>query len=375
MSSPQNLHQQQNNNTYQPAWTPQVVQDLITRQFLRNEDVSSIIPPLIPGGAVSVDGAPNNNNNKILSSTINNNNNYACMKLPDWDPSIRALQKYCENGPSVPTNSAFGAGATAANKNMMANGTPSKNRPPLAYNGSNTNQQQSQQQQPNFNNGAPGTPRVNAQTKQQQQQAGNNNRSRTPGGGTPRNESEARADASAPLPNNAASASATVDYTKRRLYNWPISVPTDNMLKGTSRSQLQPQTEKRIAAQAEVDPDLIFRQETMTEFPLAQIFAKFPSALKVISQNRGLSGDWRNDTFSAEEEAQYKADMGFTVMGPSQAVQLQHQHLLYGGRSSNNTTSSNNNNSNTRMFGGELMNNNNNFVHQGGQQQQPTLLY
>ena len=282
--APQQQQQQQiQQNQGGPTWSPSVVEDLIVRQFLKGEDVTNMIP---------------------LSIQDSNRN-----RLPEFDPSIRALQKYCEAGPSVPTNNSVNTNNNNNNNNntnqfggSSRSQTPMKNRPPLA--GQSQQQQQQQQQNkngPSSNSRSP-TPGRNNNNNNQQQQNNNNNNSSPP-------------------------SSPVSDPYKRRRVEWPSSVPTDNQLKGNSRTQLQPYTERRIQAQAQVDPDLIFSQDTSIEFPLTTIFARHPAALKLISQTRGLSGDWRKDTFSSDEELQYKKDMQFDPIGPSQCTRKGSQHF------------------------------------------------
>lgn len=271
----ENHHQQPTNNIATNSWTPATVEDLIFRQFLKGEDVSSGTPR-----AVEI------------------------QKLPEHDASLRSLFKYCDSNSNNAMN-IVGSNTNGAtnNKTPANNGQQqqrSNSRPPQQQNGvavppnsANNNQ--------NRNKSMPRTPRTN-----------NNNTKNGDGMPAPTNPTSSNAN------NNNSSSSTQNNDTRRRRFDWPVSIPNDTQLKGTSRSQLQPYTERRIAAQADVDPDVIFRQE-VCEFPLTQIFQKYPGALKLITQARGLSGDWRNDTFTTEEEADYKAQMGFTVIGPSQA--------------------------------------------------------
>lgn len=106
-------------------------------------------------------------------------------------------------------------------------------------------------------------------------------------------------------------------FSKRSRIEWPSDVPTNAMLKSKSRSAVAHLTTDRVRAQQTFDPDLIFAQPT-SELPLTQIFAEHPKALKSISAIRGLSGDWNDDTFSLEEEMEYKAGAGYQILGPSQ---------------------------------------------------------
>jgi hypothetical protein len=103
-----------------------------------------------------------------------------------------------------------------------------------------------------------------------------------------------------------------------RQYPWPGHVPTDVELKGDSRSKLQPTTQRRVAAQEGFDPDFIFQQPP-GELPMSVIFAKHPAVVAKFRQPRGLTGDWANDTFTVQEEEQYKKELRFQRWGPSQA--------------------------------------------------------
>jgi hypothetical protein len=93
-----------------------------------------------------------------------------------------------------------------------------------------------------------------------------------------------------------------------------------------SRRLVERMTERRVAAQAHIDMDVFFRQDTR-DMPLGQIFRNHREALAAVAHSRGLSGDWRTDTFTPEEELQYKTQ--FTVVGPSQVPPPGSPHRLF----------------------------------------------
>ena len=111
----------------------------------------------------------------------------------------------------------------------------------------------------------------------------------------------------------------THSATPGKTAKWPAGIPTDAQIKACERREAIAKGEKRVIAQSQVDPDLIFVQPR-GEFPLRQMFAKYPKQLTKIDAARGMSGDWQNDNFTAEEEAQYKRDMHFNVVGPTQCA-------------------------------------------------------
>lgn len=117
-------------------------------------------------------------------------------------------------------------------------------------------------------------------------------------------------------PPIAASPSKKVSRPERVL-PWPSHIPTNGMLIGTSRSKLQPVRMARLRAQEHIDPDFFFAQP-LDDFPLQQIFGKYPEAAKLVQQIRGVSGDWRIDTFTEQEEIAYKEALGYSTNAPLQ---------------------------------------------------------
>lgn len=115
----------------------------------------------------------------------------------------------------------------------------------------------------------------------------------------------------------ASTSESTATRSKCTNIEWPSEVPTNAALKSNSRSKVAHLTARRVAAQENIDPDLIFAQNN-EELPLHTIFASFPQALSSISAVRKASGDWRSDSFTQEEEQLYKKEMHFTHMGKSQ---------------------------------------------------------
>lgn len=98
---------------------------------------------------------------------------------------------------------------------------------------------------------------------------------------------------------------------------WPADIPTNAMLKGKPKAQLTEATTHRLAKQQCFDPDLIFKPPRV-EFPLSTIFAQHPKAVRMIAAMRGASGDWHDDTFTKEEEDEYKRECGIVYKGESQ---------------------------------------------------------
>ncbi|KAG5496813.1 hypothetical protein JIQ42_03647 [Leishmania sp. Namibia] len=235
------------------AWTPDVVEDLLFRQFIKDEDISRLLPP-----------TP-----QVSSENF----------LEKYDQATKILFSYVRNGPvsalaSQNVNTASGGkygGATPV-KGFVGRTPAAKPAPPES------------------------------------------------------SRSFARTVTPAPAPSNRAPSvqkgnisSPQVAKTKRQRVEWPADVPTNQLLKSNSRSKVAHLTAKRVAAQQSVDPDLIFAQNC-GDLPLNVIFAPYPKALKSVSAVRNASGDWRTDTFTAEEEASYKNDLGYVHCGPSQCA-------------------------------------------------------
>lgn len=223
-------------------WTPDLVEELLFRQFIKNEDVAGMLPP-----------APQVSDENYLER---------------FDKATRVLFSYVRNGPV--------ASLASQNVNTIAskhyNVTPSK--PFLA---------------------------------------------RTPAGAKPPPDPR---QARTPTPKmsrapSATKSGATSPQWKRVRIDWPSNVPTNNALKSNSRSKVAPLTAKRVAAQENIDPDLIFAQNP-GDLPLNAIFAQYPKSLKSIAAMRNATGDWRTDTFNTEEELLYKRELGFQYVGPSQ---------------------------------------------------------
>lgn len=234
------------------VWSPQLVEELMFRQYIKSEDVSRMVPP-----------APKVSNGNFLDT---------------YSQSTKILFDYVRNGPvaalaSQNVNTAAGKHYGMTPVKPFA-GRPANVRPPVE------------------------------------------------------SATAARALARAPTPSGSRAASATKlgstsspppASRKRAKVEWPAQVPTNDALKSNSRSKVAPVTAKRALAQQAVDPDLIFAQNE-GELPLNAIFAQYPKALKAVSAVRNASGDWRTDTFSAEEEQLYKKELGFTYLGPSQCT-------------------------------------------------------
>lgn len=247
-------------------WSPKLVDDLLFRQFCKNEDITASMPP-VPE-----------------------------MQAPiELDDTLRSLVRFVQTGPVAITN----------NANMQLGGklqtaTPAKMAPPPLVAPSSTPRTPnakpplSANRNANILNGAPTATQTGPATK-------------------PKEPSPTTAPVARPAP-------LVGDVSKKRRrekIEWPQSVPVDAALKSKSRTAVEHLTEARCAAQSCVDPDLFFAQPP-GEFPVMQVFGRFPEIKKMVSEIRTLSGDWLKDTFSAEEEREYKAAMGLTVIGPSQ---------------------------------------------------------
>ena len=267
-------------------WTPAVVEELLFRQFMKGEDVSALLPPT-PA---------------VPSTAFEHDDTVACMF------------KFLQHGPNVAQVSGKQAGVNAANFSQPV--TPAK---APQFGGNGTSVPSTPTGKPPLGKQPPATPPPMSQVP-----ASNANALPPKTPKTPKDKKHARAeDSSRPA------TPAHMKARRRKEFDWPQGLPADNDLKPkpqpegakpvSARAQLQPATEKRVEAQDGIDPDLIFKQQP-GDFPLTTVFQAHPSAMRKISSVRGLSGDWRNDTFSAEMEAKYKADMGYTAPGPSQAM-------------------------------------------------------
>lgn len=238
------------------AWTPDVVEDLLFRQFIKDEDVSALLPP-----------TP-----QVSSENF----------LEKYDQATKILFSYVRNGPvsalaSRNVNTAAGKYGGATPMKGFVGRTPATKPVPPAAEASRS-----------FARTATPTPAPTPSSRAPSAQKG-------PGSPPP---------AAKP---------------KRPRVEWPADVPTNQMLKSNSRSKVAHLTAKRVAAQQGVDPDLIFTQNG-GDLPLHAIFAPYPKALKSVSAVRNASGDWRADAFTVEEESAYKGDLGYVHCGPSQCA-------------------------------------------------------
>jgi hypothetical protein len=320
----------------QPQWTPQLVDELLFRQFMKGEDVTALVPPppTAPSGPLA---------------------------LPD---SIRALQRYVMGGGSTaaggPAAIAAAQRAAATGATGNAPGTPHRAGTPVASSsaaaaaggGARTPVNARRPNQPGpaaagAHGGAPRTPTA-AESKSRplpdventppvshnQQQpaygtAATAGAKRPLTDSTPSSATNAGSGANAGVNPPSSPRTATTVNTnnnskaharpaENRRVAWPTDAPQDAQLKGTSRSALQPVTQARLRAQERVDPDWIFAQP-LQDFPVAEIFGTYPDAAKLIKALRGISGDWRQDTFTEVEELSYKESMGYSPGAPSQA--------------------------------------------------------
>jgi hypothetical protein len=247
------------------AWTPKTVEDLLFRQYIQDEDVTRVLPP-----------PP-----KVSSENF----------LDKYDQATKILFSYVRNGPvsalaSQNVNTAAGKYGGATPVKPFVGRTPAtKPVPP----------------EPSKAFSRTVTPTPTPPTPPPQPQA----QPPQPSSVSP----SAPPQSSADLPQ--------AYRVKRPRVEWPLNVPTNQMLKSNSRSKVAHLTAKRVAAQQGVDPDLIFMQNS-GDLPLNAIFAPFPKALRSVAAVRNASGDWRADAFTAEEESAYKSDLGYTTCGPSQ---------------------------------------------------------
>ncbi|RNF06975.1 putative chromosomal passenger protein [Trypanosoma conorhini] len=246
------------------AWSSQLVEELLFRQYIKGEDVSTLLPP---------------------PPTL-----AADQYMEKYEQSTKMLSSYVRNGPAATLSS-----QNVNTASRIYGATPVKG-------------------QTSFSRAANAAPAAAGPAADPRTQV-----NRTPNG---KERPSPVVDSPIPAPPNAATrqgnAPAPAQARKNRV-EWPASVPTNASLKSSSRSKVAHLTARRVAAQETVDPDLIFAQNP-GELPLHAIFAKFPKALDTLAAIRGASGDWRNDTFSTEEENQYKRDLGFVHVGPSQCA-------------------------------------------------------
>lgn len=241
------------------AWTPKTVEDLLFRQFIQDEDVTRLLPP-----------PP-----KVSSENF----------LDKYDQATKILFSYVRNGPvsalaSQNVNTAAGKYGGVTPMKAFVGRTPATKPVPS-------------EPTKNFSRTASPVP----------------TQSQTPPPAPPTS--------TTPPPSKSTMDSPQAYRVKRQRVEWPLNVPTNQMLKSNSRSKVAHLTAKRVAAQQGVDPDLIFMQNS-GDLPLNAIFAPFPKALRSVAAVRNASGDWRADAFTVEEEDAYKSDLGYTTCGPSQ---------------------------------------------------------
>ena len=276
-------------------WTPAVLEEVLFRQLMKGEDVSALLPPTpaMPSAAF------------------------------EHDDAVACMFKFVQQGPTVSqvSSKAAGIGFGGGGGYNSQPPTPAKANLPTSMPSTPT----SKPPLPTLTKQPPATPPPMQQLPPNTATVAAGAAPKTPKDKRPRPDEAG----SASRPGTPAHAKGAAGPRRRKEIAWPAGLPTDNELKPppvkegqkpvSVRGLLQPLTEKRIAAQDSVDPDLIFKQPA-GDFPLQAVFEAHPSALRKISAVRGLSGDWRNDTFTAEAEAKYKEEMGFTMLGPSQAM-------------------------------------------------------
>lgn len=276
-----------------PHWSPQVVEDLLFRRFIRREDVS--VPPPPPPATQ-------------LGPTEN------------YDRSTKMLFHYVRNGPL--------AALAAQNVNTSHNSTTVKGNStsPVAASKARTFHHTSAALSPPTATSTFSSANAGGATRSPYASSDATSRPLTARANTPVQKNATACSSRAPSPSPKPSASSAVATAaspppaqKRARVEWPSSVPSNKALCSSSRSKVQHLTAARVAAQENVDPDLIFQQNP-GELPLHEIFASFPNSLKAIQAVRNASGDWRQDTFTAEEEGLYKKELGYRYIGPSQCV-------------------------------------------------------
>ena len=289
-------------NPDRQRWTPELVEDFLFRKFDKDGSDTEVAYPPMPEF---------------------NPNSFDVLEIPDC---AKHLFKFIETGPapaalaSKNTNTATAApGTPMKGHSSFAPKTPNAAAKKPLYPLPKTPKEKEKSKAPSEAPSQSQKQKVNdsRDTSMSQMSAAseaNRKRHRDPTvSPTPSAKSTgSNADASAKKKQRPEGAIPRLDF------KWPAHVPTNAELKGESRSKLVPWTLKRIRAQDTVDPDLIFAQPE-GDLPLSQIFARFPAAVARCRQARGLSGDWRDDTFTREEERQYKEELGLKHLGPSQA--------------------------------------------------------
>lgn len=275
----------------QPHWSPQLVEDLLFRRFIRREEVRPPPPPPAP----SCNGPTEN-----------------------YDRSTKMLFHYVRNGPL--------AALAAQNVNTSHIGGKASSVSPSASTPATSKARSYHHHIPLGGAAATSATAGRPPSSAIDPSSSGTTRPLTSRANTPVHKTTATASSSrAPSPSPKPSTSAAGGLTppppaqKRARIEWPSGVPSNKSLCSSSRSKVQHLTAARVAAQENVDPDLIFQQNS-GELPLHEIFAAFPNSLKAIKAVRNASGDWRQDTFTPEEEGLYKKELGYRYIGPSQCA-------------------------------------------------------
>ncbi|KAG8341463.1 hypothetical protein ERJ75_000737000 [Trypanosoma vivax] len=243
------------------TWSPQLVEELLFRQYMKGEDVSKALPPPPP---LTAD-----------------------QYMTEYEQSTKVLFSYLRNGPTV----------TLAAQNPNNSRLYTAAAPTLK--------------------GHTGTTRVANQAQSISSVCGSESKPHVP-----RSPKEAENTPSATQDTTAQGCMAPPEKLVPKRLEWPQDVPTDDMIKSTSLQKRSYIVAKRVAAQETIDPDLIFKQNT-EELPLKEIFKKYSDSIKSLGALRGGSGDWRDDSFTEEEEGLYKRELGFVHVGPSQCIYMQ----------------------------------------------------
>lgn len=266
------------------TWTPEVVEDLLFRQFMKGEDVSAFLPRTPETSATSGFFC----DSEALSM--------AC-KYVDGGTALAVATNVVNTGK-------FGVEAMKVASNVpSALGTPSKKSStptptPKTPTAKQPASKAATQLPPRTPKAGAAAPCIAPEIQKQEQP-----RSATP---TPTNANGVKRERS----------DARTPTGKKVRIEWPAAVPGNDALKVKDPRTVSHLTTARIAAQDGVDPDLIFSQP-IGDFPLEQIFHKYPQAVQKLG-NRGMSGNWTADTFTADEECRYKREMHFVHTGPSQ---------------------------------------------------------
>jgi hypothetical protein len=285
----------------QQEWSPVLVEDLLFRRFMKNEDISALIPPTPP---CDVDGY-----------------------LQLFDQTSKSMSQYVRNGPPVAPFSSHNPNVQQPTFQKSNPVTPHKGNfqqytppPPLSTAGAKTPMAKSAVSAPFPSEQPAQKPVATLKTPTVASSSSNMMRDAVP-------PPAPQTLSSMPPPPSPSAVLAKRDRLeagtpkggKKVRIDWPADVPTNVVLKSKSRSAVAHLTTARVRAQQCFDPDMVF-QQPKGELPLHTIFANFPQALKLIAAVRGTSGDWRDDTFTPEEETIYKKEVGIVYFGPSQCI-------------------------------------------------------